>query len=154
MKNLELWGLGGPSLLVVSVECQSLFAAMMPPSGSVAVARLDGAAMIETHDVFDQFSRALRFPVYFGWNWDALSDCLRDLSWWPADRYLVIIDHAESILLGGAEERGSLLSILSQAAQEWANPVGKPNGEGIPFKVLLLCVEDSVEALRAEVDSW
>jgi hypothetical protein len=27
----------------------------------------------------------LRLPDWFGRNWDALADCLTDLSWWPAE---------------------------------------------------------------------
>jgi len=34
----------------------------------------------------------LRFPGYFGHNWDALEECLRDLSW-LADQQRVVIVH-------------------------------------------------------------
>ena len=34
----------------------------------------------------------LRFPTYFGHNWDALDECLRDLSW-LADQPRVVIVH-------------------------------------------------------------
>lgn len=88
--------------------------------------------------------------MYFGWNWDALSDCLCDLSWYPADRYLIVIDHAEDMLVGRAEERKILFSVLSRAAREWASPLGRPGGVGVPFKVVLLCAGKSVDALRVE----
>lgn len=31
--------------------------------------------------LLDVLARGLRFPKYFGWNWDAADECLRDLSW-------------------------------------------------------------------------
>jgi len=151
MKEFELWKIGGPSVLVVDARSTTSLAEVMPPSGSMAVAHLDGSSMVEADDVFGLFSSALKFPVYFGWNWDAFSDCLRDMSWYPSDRYLIVIDNAEKILLGSAEEREILFSILRRAVHEWANPLGKPSSEGIPFKVLLLAADESVEGLRKDV---
>lgn len=36
----------------------------------------------------------LRFPSYFGHNWDALDECLRDLSWLADQRRVVIVHEA------------------------------------------------------------
>ncbi|MFK0106416.1 barstar family protein [Streptomyces sp. NPDC091217] len=36
-------------------------------------------------DVFQKFWDAFRLPDYFGWNWPALRDCLRDLGWLSSD---------------------------------------------------------------------
>ncbi|WP_204292761.1 barstar family protein [Micromonospora gifhornensis] len=69
-------------------------AAVLPVSGRFVVARLDGTRMANAGHVFYGFSDALLFPSYFGWNWNALSDRLRDLHWLPADGYLVIVDNA------------------------------------------------------------
>jgi hypothetical protein len=33
----------------------------------------------------DRCIEDLRLPDWFGRNWDALADCLTDLSWWPAE---------------------------------------------------------------------
>lgn len=38
---------------------------------------------------------ALRFPEYYGGNWDALDECLRDLdTWWPAAGWVVVVSDA------------------------------------------------------------
>ncbi|VVJ19728.1 Uncharacterised protein [Amycolatopsis camponoti] len=123
----------------------------VPPQGVIAVARIDGAAAGSEDELFGQFSDALRFPAYFGWNWDALSDCLRDLNWLPADRYLVVVEEPMRLLGGDAEGRRTLLGILGRAAREWANPLGRPGNAGVPFRTVLLAAEADVEALRTEL---
>lgn len=66
----------------------------------------------------DAFAKALEFPDWFGRNWDALEDCLTDLSWRQADGYVVLLE-------GGAAE-GMLLDVLASTAEFWA-------GQGKPF---------------------
>ncbi|MEU7976753.1 barstar family protein [Micromonospora sp. NPDC049089] len=122
-------------------------AAVLPAAGRFVVARLDGARMTDADHTFYEFSDALIFPGYFGWNWAALSDCLRDLNWMPADGYLIVVENAPRVLSSSAEDRHTLLCILSQAVHHWARPFGQP-----AFKVLLLCDRDDEAALlRQEI---
>jgi hypothetical protein len=79
---------------------------------------------IDLHQpVFDAFSRALGFPDWFGRNWDALEDCLCDLSWRHAAGYVLLIDGHEAL---AQDQRGILLDVLAAAAEYWT-------GEGKPF---------------------
>ena len=56
------------------------------------------------------------------------------------------------MLSNGAENRHTLFRILSQAVHHWASPLGKPDGKGVPFNLLLLCDRDEDEALlRQEI---
>ncbi|MET8091928.1 barstar family protein [Micromonospora sp. NPDC005220] len=122
--------------------------ALLPATGRFVVARLDGKRMTDADHTFYEFSDALLFPGYFGWNWNALSDCLRDLHWLPADGYLVVIENVQRLLSNSAEDRHILFQILWQAVERWASPLGGV----VPFTVLLLCDSD-VEAseVRHEV---
>lgn len=45
-------------------------------------------------DLMRRMAAALRYPdpARFGDNWDALTDALRDLDWWPAEGYALVID--------------------------------------------------------------
>lgn len=45
-------------------------------------------------ELMARMAAAMRFPEPspFGANWDALADALRDLEWWPADGYALVID--------------------------------------------------------------
>ena len=38
-----------------------------------------GSAITNESTLFEEMARAFRFPDYFGHNWSALTDCLRDL---------------------------------------------------------------------------
>ena len=46
---------------------------------SAAPATVDGRACRTRAAFFTEVARALGFPAYFGHNWDALVDCLRDV---------------------------------------------------------------------------
>ncbi|MEM7205998.1 MAG: barstar family protein [Planctomycetota bacterium] len=61
---------------------------------------------------------ALSFPEYFGDNWDALSDCMTDLSWLPAKRVLLV--HADLPLWRNDDQR-TYLELLRDALQSWAD---------------------------------
>ncbi|WP_320067224.1 barstar family protein [Micromonospora sp. RTGN7] len=125
---------------------------VLPSAGRIVVARLDGARMMDVDHALYEFSAALLFSGYFGWNWDALSDCLRDLNWLPADGYLIVLENVPLLLSDETEERHTLFRILSRAARAWANPLGRPGGRGVPFRVLLLCDGDQEAAvLRLEL---
>ncbi|KNB53111.1 hypothetical protein AC230_10465 [Streptomyces caatingaensis] len=100
---------------------------------------MDACDMTDPDGVFGQFWEKFRFPDYFGWNWSALLDCLRDLNWLPADRYMVVIDNAGALLSGAVEELHLFVRALEGAAEAWANSRAKPGRTGVPFKVLLFC---------------
>lgn len=80
------------------------------------VALIDAAA----GDLFAAMARALRFPDWFGANWDALEDCLSDLSWREGDGYVLVLQRAPT-----GEALGTLIDVLRSAAQYWAER-GRP----------------------------
>lgn len=44
------------------------------------------------HELFAALAEGLSFPDYFGYNWDALDECLGDLSWISEGRIVLIHD--------------------------------------------------------------
>jgi hypothetical protein len=58
----------------------------------------------------------LKFPDYFGWNWDALDECLRDLSWLPPGR--VILSHNDLPLASDVANVRAYVDIVSEAVQK------------------------------------
>jgi len=72
-------------------------------------------------ELLGRIAAGLNFPEWFGANWDALEDCLDDLSWRPAAGHVLLFSGA----LPGRDETGTLLDVLSSCAQYWAER-GKP----------------------------
>ncbi|MFD8755899.1 barstar family protein [Kitasatospora sp. NPDC059577] len=108
---------------------------LLPPPGTSFVARLDGAEAGDEQRLFEQLSVRLRLPAYFGWNWDALSDCLRDLAWLPADHYLLVVERSALLLRECPEARETLFGVLETAGRHWAR---RPDLPGRSFNSLLL----------------
>ena len=71
-------------------------------------------------DALDRFAKALRFPAWFGGNWDALADCLGDLSWWPAEGYVLLLDHVDDWRDSARVDFDVAIDILNAAASAWA----------------------------------
>ena len=67
------------------------FSSLFRPEGNDSLGRVP-AGVSGKKQLMRALEEALRFPEYFGRNWDALSDCLRDLSWLPPGRVRLVHD--------------------------------------------------------------
>ena len=76
---------------------------------------LSGAADKEA--LMQRIALAMEFPSWFGANWDALEDCLADLSCSKAGGHVLLIEGAADL---PADDRGILVDILASAAASWA----------------------------------
>jgi hypothetical protein len=56
----------------------------------VKVFYLDGRAINSKKSFFSKAAEVMQFPEYFGHNWDAFDECITDLEWVPAKRYVLI----------------------------------------------------------------
>ena len=80
------------------------------------VARIDLSSRAGKPELLRAFSAALEFPDWFGENWDALEDCLTDLSWLAAPGHLILIDGFANL---GRDEQDVLCGVLAGAAEFW-----------------------------------
>lgn len=71
--------------------------------------------------VLKNMAAALEFPDWFGANWDALEDCLGDLSWSKASGHVLLFSEARP-----GDDLGVLTDVLRSSAEFWA-------GRGKPF---------------------
>jgi hypothetical protein len=110
-------------------------------SGVYRVARRDAlddvlrGAPIDAADVDLQggnapraFATALDFPDWFGGNWDALEDCLGDLSWRKDGARVLVLSRWQSL---PADDLGVLIDVLRSSAEYWS-------GRGRPFFAVLV----------------
>jgi RNAse (barnase) inhibitor barstar len=75
---------------------------------------------VEKQPLLRNIAAALEFPDWFGGNWDALEDCLSDLSWHPAAGHVLVFENAKE-----GDELGVLIDVLRSSAEFRAGG-GKP----------------------------
>lgn len=69
-------------------------------------------------DLLNNLAKSGNFPEYFGKNWDALEDSLRDLSW--IEERGVVIYHFDLPLKNFPEECRVYLEILQNILEDWS----------------------------------
>ncbi len=90
------------------------------------VVRLDGR-LRRKRDLLRALASELKFPGYFGENWDALEECLADLSWLGEPPGVVLVH--KYLPLADQQQRKVYLDILRQA---------QVNSQR-PFRVVFSC---------------
>jgi barstar (barnase inhibitor) len=76
------------------------------------------AGLLHKRDLLTVLARDLDFPGYFGWNWDALEECLRDLKWIEYPRRILLI-HDGLPFQPDWDNRATYLSIIKNAVAAW-----------------------------------
>lgn len=87
--------------------------------------QVDLADVQEQGALLAKIAFAMKFPDYFGMNWDALSDCLRDLSWLDPKGVVVVLENSRD-LWRQPMLAGSLIEVWLFCAEVWAQ-------DGVPF---------------------
>lgn len=94
------------------------------------VFQMDGGDLPDKSAFLSRSATVMRFPAYFGQNWDAFEETINDLSWAPAAGYVLLYDRVANFAVNRPAEWAIALDILRAAAAEWAR-------RGVPFTVLL-----------------
>jgi RNAse (barnase) inhibitor barstar len=92
--------------------------------------RIDLAGCSDKAGLLARIATAMGFPAWFGYNWDALFDCLTDLGWRPALGYVLILEHATELQATEPEVFDTALAILGDAAAVW-------QARGAPFRAFV-----------------
>ena len=100
-------------------------------AAAVRIVVLDGGAVASKQDLMAALSDALEFPDWFGGNWDALDECLRDLGWLEANGHVLVIERGEDLWKRDPELAGMLVRGWIDAGETWAS-------KGIPFHLVFV----------------
>jgi Barstar (barnase inhibitor) len=93
-----------------------------PPDPGPYTVRLRLTGVTDKAGFLDRCARDLRLPDWFGRNWDALADCLIDLSWWGRPSgYVLRIEGWEAFRTAAPEAAATAADILAEARQYWAS---------------------------------
>ena len=91
---------------------------------------LDCHAISDKTTLMQGAKEAFQLPPHFGENWDALTDCLMDLSWLPGLRWVLLVGGLERLWAADPESYRVTLEILREASAFWEE-------QERPFIVLL-----------------
>jgi len=98
------------------------------------VAVLDGGGVRGDADLLDRLAGAFAAPDYFGRNWDALDEVLRDLEWLgapPPGGHVLVVGRAAALWAAHGPAAGRLVEAWLAAAESWA-------AEGVPFHLVFV----------------
>jgi RNAse (barnase) inhibitor barstar len=107
-----------------------------------AVLPMDLRGCADADAAMPEIAEAMRFPDWFGGNLDALADCLADLSWLPAEGYVLVLEHTGDWRAQDPETMGMVLEILNDTATRWAQ-------DRVPFWAFLPVSAQELEAINA-----
>jgi hypothetical protein len=80
---------------------------------------LDGRKIATKEDFLRETAEVMDFPAYFGKNWDAFDECIRDLSWVSAQKYILIYDRPDIFAKAQPDQWQIAQDLLQSASQYW-----------------------------------
>lgn len=87
----------------------------------VKVFQIDGKKIHNKKSFLNEIAEKLKFPKYFGFNWDAFNDCITDLSWMNSKGVLIIFNDSEHFRIASPDEWQIANNIFLDAIDYWKN---------------------------------
>jgi len=85
----------------------------------LALLRVDLKGVRDKRGLLEAIATALKFPEWFGDNWDALEDCLTDLSWLRARGYVLVLEHCAELGKHAPRELDVAVDVFESVAEYW-----------------------------------
>ncbi|BAZ15495.1 barnase inhibitor [Calothrix sp. NIES-4071] len=97
----------------------------------IQVFYLDGREISNKETFLAKAAEVMKFPLYFGMNWDAFEECITDLTWSPAEQSVLIYERPDIFAQADPNNWQTALDILHAAEEYW-------QARNIPLSVFLL----------------
>jgi RNAse (barnase) inhibitor barstar len=110
------------------------------------------AGISTKHQLLDVLAIGLHLPDYFGSNWDALDECLTDLSW--VKNHEVVLEHGDLPLAVIPREAATYLSVLVRAVNYWNLRSDRQLTITFPHEAYSLSHRVFLEWYRSDQDAW
>ena len=88
-------------------------------SQGLAFFKFDLSNVATKEDFLRSISKVLKFPSYFGMNWDAFEECLTDFEWCNTTGYVIILHAVEAFSQKVPDEFKTARSIFKSAVKYW-----------------------------------
>jgi RNAse (barnase) inhibitor barstar len=110
-------------------------------AAGLTVIKIDLQRIASKAGLLGRAARALNFPGWFGKNWDALHDCLTDLSWLESRGWVIIFENSQDLASRKPQVFHSAVEVFQLANDYWRQA-------GKPFWVLFHGLNDWVTGLE------
>jgi len=97
------------------------------------LAIIDGADLVGKNGLMGAFAHGFGFPSHFGANWDALLDCLSDMSWDTAPGFACVLLNADRFRDAHPDEFETLCEVFEDLEERHA---GSDNAR--PFTLITI----------------
>jgi RNAse (barnase) inhibitor barstar len=94
-------------------------------AAGLTVIRIDLKGLASKTGLLRRAARALNFPEWFGKNWDALNDCLTDLSWLSGRGWVIVLENSKDLASRKPQVFHSAVEVFQSANDYWRK-AGKP----------------------------
>jgi hypothetical protein len=88
----------------------------------IAVVTIHGSRIRDKETFLEEFARELKFPDYFGKNWDAFEECMKDLAWLHAGGVVLIYRDSGPFRVSHPEDWAVASAILLDAVEDREPP--------------------------------
>jgi RNAse (barnase) inhibitor barstar len=99
-------------------------------AGTLALWRVDLEGVRNKVEFLATMAQVLDFPDWFGHTWDALKDCLTDLTWRKARGYIIVLERCNGFAQAAREDFETALELFRLVADDWRE-------SHVPFWVLV-----------------
>ncbi len=108
-----------PGIYFIDIQLSTDYLSQMAKKHNFSLFYIDGASITDKETFFKKFSSAMKFPDYFGENWDAFDECITDMEWCRSIGYIILYDNFQVFATADPKEFHKALNSFKFGINEW-----------------------------------